>query len=100
VSDMTVSDLLPSDVVEEFVQDYEWVHTILGIVGNVSFFVGSVFFLVESLKTAGVWLFIIGSFGMMIGSIGRVIVNRARRRDHDERHRRTTRKLEALTRRR
>ncbi|HEX5678265.1 MAG TPA: YrhK family protein [Alcanivorax sp.] len=37
--------------------------------------VGSVFFLWESLKPAGVWLFIIGSAGMLLGSIGAAIVS-------------------------
>lgn len=66
--------------VETLVRDYEWFHTMLGILGNVSFFVGSVCFLFESTKTFGVWLFIVGSFGMMVGSIGQALVRRARRR--------------------
>lgn len=35
----------------------------------------------ESLKTAGVWLFIIGATGMLIGSIGSGIVKYERRGD-------------------
>lgn len=86
---MTTTDLDHDDVslsthpVEEVVQDYEWFHTMLGVIGNVAFFVGSIFFLFESLKTAGVWLFIVGSFGMLIGSLGRIAVRRARRRRQD-----------------
>lgn len=61
-------------LVREFVTEFEWIHITLGLIGNVSFLVGSVFFLWESLKTAGVWLFIIGATGMLIGSIGSGIV--------------------------
>jgi hypothetical protein len=56
--------------VADWVEEFHWLHTSLGLVGNVSFFVGSVFFLFESLKTAGVWLFIVGSLGMLLGSVG------------------------------
>lgn len=52
------------------VEDFHWLHTMLGLVGNVSFFVGSVFFLWEATKLAGIWLFIVGALGMMLGSIG------------------------------
>lgn len=54
----------------EVAETFHWLHTSLGLLGNVAFFVGSVFFLFESLKTAGVWLFILGSLGMLLGSIG------------------------------
>lgn len=53
-----------------FVEDFRWFHTTLGLIGNVSFFVGSVFFLWETTKLAGIWLFIVGALGMMMGSIG------------------------------
>lgn len=53
-----------------FVEEFHWLHTTLGLIGNVSFFVGSVFFLWEATKLAGIWLFIIGALGMMLGSIG------------------------------
>lgn len=57
-------------ILYSFFKDYEWIHVCLGLLGNLTFFIGSIFFLWESLKTAGVWLFIIGSFLMLIGSIG------------------------------
>lgn len=66
-------------VVREFMTEFEWIHIGLGLLGNVSFLVGSVFFLWESLKTAGVWLFIIGATGMLTGSIGSGIVKYERR---------------------
>ncbi|HAD47158.1 MAG TPA: hypothetical protein DIU19_03570 [Alcanivorax sp.] len=57
-----------------FVHQYQWFHLAMGLLGNTTFVVGSVFFLWESLKPAGVWLFIIGSVGMLLGSIGAAIV--------------------------
>jgi hypothetical protein len=62
--------------IRDFVNNYSWVHTGLGLTGNFSFLVGSVFFLYETLQPLGVWLFIIGSAGMFIGSIGDAIVMR------------------------
>jgi len=60
--------------IRRFINTFPWVHTTLGLIGNVSFFVGSIFFLWESLKTAGVWLFIVGAGGMLIGSMGHAFV--------------------------
>ena len=57
------------------VSDYRWIHVTLGIIGNTAFFVGSIFFLYNSMEVPAVWLFITGSFGMLIGSIGEAIVN-------------------------
>lgn len=61
-------------------REYEWLHRILGILGHVCFFLGSVFFLWESLKLAGVWLFIVGAGGMMIDRICSLIVHYERLR--------------------
>lgn len=55
-------------------QDYSYVHTTLGLVGNTMFFVGSVFFLVESLKRVAIWLFILGSLGMLIDTVGSALL--------------------------
>ena len=44
------------------------------VLGNGAFLVGSIFFLWESLKPAGIWLFIIGAAGMFVGSIGDAIL--------------------------
>ena len=65
------------------VKDFGWVHTSLGLLGNVMFFVGSVFFLpsFSSVQTLGVWLFIIGSFLMMIGALGELGVKIVERRE-------------------
>lgn len=60
-----------------FFHEFAWIHVGLGLIGNLSFAVGSVLFLFEPLKTVGIWLFIVGSFGMLIGSIGNAIVKYA-----------------------
>jgi len=64
-----------------FLREYAWIHRGLGILGHLCFFVGSIFFLWESLKLAGIWLFIVGAGGMLIDRLGALIV-------HDERLRR------------
>ncbi|NCP19758.1 MAG: hypothetical protein GW855_11440 [Erythrobacter sp.] len=66
------------------VKDYGWIHTSIGLIGNVLFVIGSVLFLpsFSSLQTLGVWLFIVGSFLMMIGAAGQLGVKIVERRDH------------------
>lgn len=55
--------------------DFSWFHQGLGVLGCVSFFVGGVLFLwKDPLQLVGVWLFIVGSFGMLIGNIGSFLV--------------------------
>lgn len=66
-------------VLRRFVTDFEWIHDIVGNFGNLCFLVGSVLFLWEDLQTAGVWLFIFGSAGMMVGSLGAALVRWERR---------------------
>ena len=66
--------LLPSgNTIRAYVKDNPWIHTVIGLFGNASFFVGSVFFLFESLQRAGVWLFIAGSLGMLVDSLGNAV---------------------------
>ena len=64
------------------VKDYGWIHTGLGLLGNILFFVGSILFLpaFEALRTIGVWLFISGSFFMLIGAVGELGVKFVDRR--------------------
>jgi hypothetical protein len=56
------------------IRDYEWIHLCLGVTGNALFVVGSVFFLWESLKTEGIWLFIVGSALMLVGAAGNALI--------------------------
>lgn len=61
--------------ISRFVTDFPWIHTGLGLLGNFSFFVGSICFLWSGLiQEVGVWLFIVGSAGMLIGSLGDAFV--------------------------
>ncbi len=64
-------------------RQFPWVHLGLGLLGNAMFFVGSIFFLYESLKTAGIWLFVFGSLGMLLGSIGEFLVRIEKKRSED-----------------
>ena len=48
---------------------YEWAHVANDAVTALLFLVGSIFFLYDSLKEWGIWLFIIGSAQMMVGPI-------------------------------
>lgn len=57
---------------QTLVRDFGWIHTGIGLIGNFTFLVGSVFFLpsFEAWQTFGVWLFIVGSGLMFVGSAG------------------------------
>lgn len=61
-------------------REFPWIHLGLGLLGNLLFFVGSVLFFWEGTKTAGVWLFVLGSLGMLVGSIGQLLVKIEERR--------------------
>lgn len=61
-------------VFQEFFTEYRWIHTGIGMFGNLSFLIGSIFFLYDQLQPVGTWLFIIGSAGMLFGSIGDAFV--------------------------
>jgi hypothetical protein len=63
--------------VKTLVQEYGWVHLSVGLIGNFTFFIGSLLFLpaLEPMKLYGVWLFIAGAFLMTIGSLGRLLVD-------------------------
>ncbi|MXO65871.1 YrhK family protein [Altericroceibacterium endophyticum] len=58
------------------VKDYGWIHGGIGVLGNLTFFIGSIFFLprFEAHLTLGVWLFIAGSLLMMVGAAGDLVV--------------------------
>lgn len=74
------------------IKQYQWAHLVLGIAGNISFVVGSIFYLHESLKTPGTWLFIAGSTGMLVGSLGSAAVKLTEKRRRGRRalsHRRS-----------
>jgi YrhK-like protein len=62
--------------IRTLVQDYGWIHTSIGAVGNFVFFIGSIFFLpsFHGWLTMGVWLFVLGSLLMMFGAVGDIFV--------------------------
>jgi hypothetical protein len=66
--------------VQVFVHDFPEIHLGIGLFGNTMFFVGSVCFLFPPLETLALWLFVVGSFGMLVGSLGQAFVRRERRR--------------------
>jgi len=59
-------------LLKNLVQDYGWIHTAISAFGNLTFFVGIIFFLPsgKSMLTVGVWLFIFGSLLMMVAALG------------------------------
>ncbi|MDQ2758517.1 MAG: YrhK family protein [Actinomycetota bacterium] len=61
-------------------RDFPWVHLGLGLMGNTLFVIGSVMFFWPSVKTPAVWLFVIGSLGMLLGSVGELLVRIEKRR--------------------
>ncbi len=63
--------------------DYEWIHTVLGIVGNTSFLVGSILFFWKQTKDIGVWLFVFGASGMLVAPLGSAFV-RAYEHEHKD----------------
>jgi len=64
-------------MLKTIIHDYPQIHLGLGLVGNLLFFVGSILFFprFEAWQTAGVWMFVIGSAGMLIGSIGKAFTD-------------------------
>lgn len=62
-----------------FLAEFPWIHLGIGIFGNITFVVGSVMFLDRDLQRAGVWLFILGSSGMLLGSFGDLLARLERR---------------------
>lgn len=72
-----------STMVRTLVQDFGWIHTGLGLFGNLCFFVGSVLFLpsLEQWKIWGVWLFIVGAGFMLLGALGEFMVKYYERRN-------------------
>ncbi|MGW8066549.1 YrhK family protein [Streptomyces ziwulingensis] len=60
-------------------QDFPFIHVIIGLFGNTAFLAGSVCFLFPPLERVALWLFVAGSLGMFVGTVGEVFVRHARR---------------------
>ncbi|NIH85165.1 YrhK family protein [Amycolatopsis granulosa] len=63
-----------------FVREFPTIHLTIGVTGNIIFFVGSVLFLWHAAERIAIWLFIVGSFGMMLGAIGHAVYIHERHR--------------------
>lgn len=72
-------------MIRTLVQDYEHIHTAIGISGNLLFVVGSVLFYkaFEQYRTLAVSLFVVGSVFMLIGSLGSGLRRLWRRREEE-----------------
>lgn len=60
-------------LLEICVKDYAWIHTAIGLIGNICFIIGSLLFLDQD-RTLGTYFFIVGSTGMFIGNVGNAVV--------------------------
>ncbi len=62
-------------MLREFALEYRHLHVGIGIFGNACFVVGSVLFFkrFEEWQTFAVWLFVLGSAGMLISAIGEAV---------------------------
>ncbi|MDN5850181.1 MAG: YrhK family protein [Nitrococcus sp.] len=57
------------------VNDFGWFHQGIGVLGGLLFFIGSILFLwKDPLQLIGIYLFIVGSFGMLVGNIGSFLI--------------------------
>jgi hypothetical protein len=81
-----------SSAIRALVQEFGWIHTALGLFGNVNFLAGSVLFLpaFQHLKTFGVWLFIVGAAFMLLGALGNLLVKVYEAQAEHPHHRDTT----------
>ena len=59
------------------IRDYPYIHLGLGLIGNTMFLIGSVLFFkrFDDFYNLAVWLFVMGSAGMLIGAIGKAITD-------------------------
>ncbi len=59
-------------MIRTLIQDYEYIHIVVGIIGNLLFVVGSVLFfhVFEEYYTLAVAMFVAGSLFMFIGALG------------------------------
>ncbi len=51
-----------------FFRRFAWLFVLVGLAGNLLFFVGSICFLFQTYKEFGIWLFITGSCLMLVSS--------------------------------
>jgi hypothetical protein len=66
--------------VGRYAHDVPWVHLGVAVFGNLSFVVGSLFFLSPELTRAGTWLFVVASWGLLVGVCGEILARYEGRR--------------------
>lgn len=61
-------------MLQTLVRDYAYIHTGVGLFGNLLFFLGSILFFrtFDAWHGVAVWMFVIGSAGMLLGSCGQI----------------------------
>lgn len=69
-----------SYLLEKFVGEYHWIHTSIGLTGNVCFIIGSLLFMSPATKQTAIWFFLAGSTGMLIGNLGNAVAMELDRR--------------------
>ena len=74
-------------MLQALVRDFPYIHTSIGLFGNLLFFLGSILFFktFETWHTLAVWMFVVGSAGMLLGSCGQILksIYEARERRQD-----------------
>lgn len=65
---------MPLEPFRFLVNKYRWIHSAIGVLGGLLFVAGSVLFLLERSRAAGI-LFICGSTGMLIGNLGQIVAD-------------------------
>ena len=67
----------------QVIRDYPYVHTIIGIMGNLMFVVGSVLFfkVFDVWYSLAVWLFVLGSTFMLVGAVGEGLIRMIEHRE-------------------
>ncbi|MFW6135175.1 MAG: YrhK family protein [Elusimicrobiota bacterium] len=62
-------------ILKKTVIEYEWIYIVVGILGNLFFFTGSMFLLSgQATETVSTYLWIAGSFNMLLGNLGKGLV--------------------------
>lgn len=67
-------------MLKDFVREFQTLHLVIGVAGNLVFFVGSVLFVWHSTEMLAIWLFIVGSLGMLLGAVGQAFYIHERHR--------------------
>lgn len=67
-------------LLEKLVSGYAWIHTSIGLTGNICFIIGSMMLMSPAWKQTAIWFFLAGSIGMLVGNLGSALVMQLERR--------------------